>query len=422
MQPISHPAPLARRRLARRVISTITLACLAAGGWFAWAHFRGGPTPTTYTTVEATQGDVIQSVTASGTLSPVVTVEVGSQTSGRIAELLVDYNSEVKAGQVIARLDPQITEGAVAQARARLSSARADLTRAQATLTNAKQTYERTVALEQAGSVATADVEAALAAKRSAEASVVAAKAGITEATASLKQADVNLAYTTITSPIDGVVISRSVDVGQTVAASLSAPVLFVIAEDLRKMEVHTSVAESDVGQLAAGMKVEFTVDAYPEDTFTGTVKQVRYEATTVSNVVTYDAVVEVTNDQLKLRPGMTANVTFVVADARDVLTVPSKALRYRPATAKKPERSERGKRDRKSAAVWVLRDNVPVRVAVQTGLTDGTTTAVTSDELAPGDLVITGDSTAKKATTQTQGQGGNNRGSRGGGRPPSPF
>ncbi len=456
MQPISQPSRLAGRRLLRRVVTLIALASLAAGGWLTWQHYRGGAAPVTYTTTEVSRGDVVQSVTASGTLSPVVTVEVGSQTSGRIAELLVDYNSEVKAGQVIARLDPQLAEGSVAQVKARLASAKADLTRAEAALDNARQQHARQVALEKSGAVALADVETAYAAKRSAEASVVAARAGVTEARASLEQAEANLAYTTVTSPIDGVVISRSVDVGQTVAASLSAPVLFVIAEDLRKMEVHTSVAESDVGQLVAGMKVEFTVDAYPDDTFTGAVKQVRFEATTVSSVVTYDAVVEVGNDALKLRPGMTANVTFVIAEARDVLTVPSKALRYRPATAAadgaRPDGAPRGERTaradgaprgergpradgaargprtdgatrgarggRRGNALWVLRDGVPVRVKIEPGLTDGTQLAVTSDELQPGDLVITADSTVKAPSSSASSS---RRG--GGGRPPpSPF
>lgn len=427
MKPISHAAPLPRHRLTRRVLPLAVLVAAALGGWLIWRQLRDGPAPTTYTTVEVTQGDVTQSVTASGTLSPVVTVEVGSQTSGRIKELLVDYNDRVTKGQVIARLDPQLNEGAVAQARARLASARADLTRAEATLTNARQSYTRAVALEQGGTASRADVEAALAARRTAEASVTAAKAGITEARASVENAEANLAYTTITSPIDGVVISRSVDVGQTVAASLQAPVLFVIAEDLRKMEVHTSVAESDVGQLAAGMKVEFTVDAYPQDTFTGVVRQVRYEATTVSNVVTYDAVVEVANDALKLRPGMTANVTFVIAEARDVRTVPSKALRYRPASARRPATKTRNggggaggdaPARRRAEAVWVLRDGAPARVEVTTGLSDGTTTAITGGELHAGDVVITGDST--QAPSGNGGGAANRR--TGGPRPPTPF
>ncbi|MCA9674240.1 MAG: efflux RND transporter periplasmic adaptor subunit [Myxococcales bacterium] len=436
MKPIGHPGPhLARHRVARRVATVVALAAIAAGAWFGYHWWRGGPTPTTYTTVEVGRGDVVQAVTATGTLSPVVTVEVGSQVSGRVKELLADYNDHVTKGQVLARLDPAILTGEVARARARLTSAKAELTRAQATLTNARAQYTRTKGLADEGLVAAADVDTALAAQRTAEASVSSARAGITEATAALAQAEVNVGYTTITSPIDGVVISRSVDVGQTVAASLSAPVLFVLAEDLRRMEVHTSVAESDVGQLRDGMQVELSVDAFPDRTFVGTVAQVRYEATTVSNVVTYDAVVAVDNADGALRPGMTVNATFLVAERRDVLTVPVKALRYRPAGAATTRRttgsgtgaatrgtgsstgtgstgarrpgSSRGGASGRGSAVWVLRDGAPVRVHVETGLTDGSVTEISGGELAAGDLVITGDSTATTTTTSAQPRGG---------------
>src|SRR5688500_2412564 len=278
------------RRLVRTLMTVAVLAGVAVGTWVGVSYWRQAA-PTTYTTSETRRGDVVSAATASGTLAPVVQVDVGSQVSGRVTELLVDYNDTVAAGQVIARIDPQQFESAVAQAKARLGSARADLTRTQAVVANAKAQHARVAGLIKDGAVAQAEVDAALADWKSAESQVVSARAGITEAQAALDQARTNLAYTTITSPIDGIVIARSVDVGQTVAASLSAPVLFVIAGDLRQMEVHTSVAESDVGQLVEGMKVEFSVDAFPEKTFTGTVKQVRFEATSVSNVVTYDAV-----------------------------------------------------------------------------------------------------------------------------------
>jgi HlyD family secretion protein len=327
------PVPYAVR-VRRKIIPLITSVGLLVGGYFGYRWYKGEPTPLTYTTQAVSRGDVIQAVTASGTLSPVVKVDVGSQVSGRIQELLVDYNDKVTAGQVIARIDPETVKSAVQQANARVVSARADLAKAKATAANAKLEYERAVELGKTGAISRSDIDAAQLAARSAEASVTSAQSNIVESQASLDQAKTNLTYTTIKSPIDGIVISRAVNVGQTVAASLSAPTLFTIAGDLKQMEVHTSVAESDVGQLTEGMRVEFTVDAFPDDTFTGTVKQVRFEATTVSNVVTYDAVVDVANDQLKLRPGMTANVTFVVAEAQDVLTVSAKALRYRPANA----------------------------------------------------------------------------------------
>ncbi|HUQ04265.1 MAG TPA: efflux RND transporter periplasmic adaptor subunit [Kofleriaceae bacterium] len=425
-------------------VPIVVVAVLAAGGFFGYRAWHDQPTPTTYTTTAAARGTVVQSVTASGTLSPVVRSTVGSQVSGRITEILVDYNDHVKAGQILARLDKQLLAGQVAQARARLASARAELVRAQATAENARISYERTAALLESGAVSTAEVEAAKAAHLSAKASIQTAKSSIVEATAAVENATTNLAYTTITSPIDGVVISRSVDAGQTVAASLQAPELFVIAGDLSKMELHAAVAEADVGQLKDGMRVDLAFDAFPERTFAGAVRQVRNQATTTSNVVTYDAVVAVENTDGALRPGMTATATFIVAEAKDSLVVPQKALRYRPADAKPPARDrERPARDttasanpgrsrqwngeRRSGAVWVLREGKPVRVRVEPGLSDGTTTAITSDELKEGDLVITTDSkqgAAGAATPQNGARNGSgNRGNTGGRRgPPALF
>ena len=407
METIAHtPRGPARRRAA---ILLASIAAVSAAGWFGYQRWSEEPPPT-YTTTAVRRGDVVQSVTASGTLSPVVQVEVGSQVSGRIKELFADYNDEVKKGQVIARIDPQTFETAVAQAQARLRSARADLVRLQAGSANAKAQYDRVAGLVASGAVARADVETALATYQAADAQVTAARANITEAEGAVEQAKTNLTYTTITAPIDGIVISRSVDVGQTVAASLSAPVLFVIAGDLRQMEVHTTVAESDVGQLKTGMPVRFTVDAFPDKTFTGAVKQVRFEAQTVSNVVTYDAVVGVENANLELRPGMTANATFVIAERKDVLVAPGKALRFRPATAERPDGATRQRsarpdgaaRDgtrRGGGAVWVLRNGAPARVAIQPGLADGSNVEVAGGELREGDLVITASGTGSGTT-----------------------
>jgi HlyD family secretion protein len=241
-----------------------------------------------------------------------------------------------------------------------------------------------------------AHVDTARAEARAADASVSAARADVTLARASVDQSQANLAYTKIVSPIDGVVVSRNVNIGQTVAASLSAPTLFVLAEDLQKMELHTNVAEADVGQIATGQKVEFTVDAFPSRTFEGTVKQVRYAAQTVSNVVTYDAVVLVGNQDLSLRPGMTANATFVIAEKKDVLTIPSAAMRYRPANAQPPPRGPRGRGGPRT--IYVLRGGEPQPVQVKLGLSDGSVTEVAEvveGQLAPGDLIITGDGSA---------------------------
>jgi len=379
-------APRRPRRAWRWAKRVLVLLVLAGAGIAAWLYYDGwyqedsGPT---YSLASVERGDVVTLVTASGTLNPIVQVEVGSQVSGRIKELLVDYNDTVTRGQLVATIDPAIFESAVHQAEARLAAAQADLARAEAQAAGAKAKFQRLYGLRETGAVAPLDIDVARADRRAADASVLSAQAAVTLAEAALDEAGQNLAYTRITSPTDGVVVSVSVDVGQTVAASFSAPTLFIIAEDLRQMEVHTNVAESDVGQIVPEQKVEFTVDAYPDRTFTGKVRQVRYAAQTVSNVVTYDAVVTVANDDLKLRPGMTANVSFIVEERRGVLTVPSVAFRFRPANA----RSAPG-------GVWVLRDGKPVAVAVRTGLSDGSMAEVLGTGLGEGDEVILGDGT----------------------------
>ena len=312
--------------------SILTLSLLGAGGWFVYDRYLKVEIPAIeYQSQPAARGRVTATVTASGTLSPVKTVEVGSQVSGRIIELMADFNSQVKKGDVIARIDASLLESDKARSKANLMSAKASLTRAVADRDNAKVMLERSRKLASSGVASEQEVDTALLAYTTAKASVETAQASVSVAQAAIETAAVNLEYTTIVSPIDGVVISRDVSVGQTVAASLSAPKLFLIAEDLRAMEVHTSVAESDVGALKPEMKVNFTVDAYPNERFRGIVQQIRKASTTTQNVVTYDAVVRVDNDQLKLRPGMTASVTFIVEDRRDALLVPNTALRFTP-------------------------------------------------------------------------------------------
>ena len=295
-----------------------------------------------------------------------------------------------------------------------------------ATAANAKAAAERAVSLVPSGAIAAADVDAARAARSVADAAVAAARAAIVVARAQVASAETNLAYTTITAPIDGVIISRSVDPGNTVAASLQAPELFVIAGDLARMELHASVAEADVASVHDGQEVELAFDAVPERTFTGTVRQIRNQAVTTSNVVTYDAVVTVANPDGVLRPGMTATATFVVARAEDALLVPARALRYRPSFVAAPTRPAgarptgkppTGASPRGRSAVWVLRGGVPVRVTVATGMTDGTSTVVTGG-LAEGDLVITADSQTKATATSASG-GARRSGSSGG--PPGP-
>ena len=280
---------------------------------------------------QAGQGRLVAKVTATGTLSALVTVQVGSQVSGRIAELHADFNSEVKKGQLIAKIDPQLFQAAVEQARANLVAAQGNLAKAKAQAVDAQRQAERARALAAKKLIAQADVDTAQSNADAAAAGVQAAEGQVAQARAALNQAQVNLAYTDILSPTNGMVISRNVDVGQTVAASLQAPTLFVIAEDLTKMQVDTSVAEADVGRLRGRHGGHLHRRRLPAEVFHGKVRQIRNAPQTVQNVVTYDAVIDVDNPELKLKPGMTANVTFVYAEKDDVLRVPNAALRFKP-------------------------------------------------------------------------------------------
>jgi HlyD family secretion protein len=374
------------------------------------------------------RGRIVAQVTATGTLSALVTVQVGSQVSGRIQKLYVDFNSPVKKGQLIAKLDPELFQAALAQARANHAAAKGDLVRARVQAADAARQLARTRTLAERKLVAQADLDTAQANAEAAAASVESASGKVEQAKAALVQAEVNLAYTSIVSPISGTVISRSVDVGQTVAASLQAPTLFVIAEDLSKMQVDTSVAEADIGKLRDGMAASFTVDAFPGRRFQGAVRQIRNAPQTVQNVVTYDAVVDVANQDLALRPGMTANVSFVHAERDNVLRVPNAALRFRPppdflaagrngngggadGAARRGGAAAQGGGGRGEAAgrrdgagpsgggtprdpdrrtVWVLRDGAPSPVRLRTGVSDGSTTEVLEGDLREGDVAIT--------------------------------
>ncbi len=286
---------------------------------------------------------IVGRITASGTLQAVVTVQVGAQVSGRIQALHADFNSVVKKGELIAVLEPQLFQAAVAQASANHRAARASVAQARAKALDADRQYKRVKELQAEGLASQIDVDTAQTTAAVAEAQVDSAKASVDQAAAQLNQAQVNLSYTKILSPIDGVVISRSVDVGQTVAASLSAPVIFTIAEDLRKMQVNTSISEGDVGRLEPAMNSYFTVDAFPGQRFTGTIHEIRNAAQTVQNVVTYNALIDVANDDLKLRPGMTANTTIIYAQRDDVIAVPNQALRFRPPPEMTPSASASG-------------------------------------------------------------------------------
>jgi HlyD family secretion protein len=340
----------------------------------------GGNGAAEYQTSTITRGAITQAVTATGTLNPVVNVQVGSQISGNIQKLSVDFNSPVKAGQIVAEIDPAVFQAAVMQAQG-------DLENAQAGLELAQITEKRTEDLVAKQNSAQADLDQARATLHQAQANV-----RIKEG--ALQKAKVDLERCTITSPIDGIVISRSVDVGQTVAASLSAPVIFTIANDLSKMQIDANVAEADIGTVDVGQKVDFTVDAFPWRTFHGEVVQVRNAPIVVQNVVTYDTVIGVNNTDLKLKPGMTANVSIVGAQRDNALRISNAALRFRPPDATPSPmggRAGRGKpgEHQVERTVYVLRSSNPAAARIRTGISDGIFTEVL-DGLKEGDRVIT--------------------------------
>src|SRR5438874_9616243 len=354
----------------------------------------------TYQTAMVARGPITQAVTATGTLNPVVNVQVGSQVSGNIQKLFADFNSRVKAGDVVAQIDPVLFQATVTQAEG-------DLANAQAALELAKVNATRTQELFAKKNSSQADVDQATANLHQAEANVK-IKQG------ALDKAKADLDHCTIKSPVDGEVISRSVDVGQTVAASLQAPVIFTIANDLTKMQIDANVAEADVGVVTVDQNVDFSVDAFPNRTFHGKVVQVRNAPITVQNVVTYDTVIGVNNADLKLKPGMTANVSIVIAHRDDVLKISNAALRYRPANAPTPERSPSGQNRGgaggagsagprvRGRTVYVLRGGEAQPVQIKTGISDGTTTEV-MEGLADKDRVITGQLNAPNAASPPQ-------------------
>jgi HlyD family secretion protein len=364
------------------------------------------------------KGEILDAITATGKINAVITVSVGSQVSGTIQQIFVDFNSRVRKGQVIALIDPRLLEASVVQARGSVDNMKAALERAQVGVIDTERTNRRNRELVKDGFVAQSDVdssqtawEQALALKRSAE-------AALQQVEGALKVAETNLEYATIRSPVDGIVISRNVDVGQTVAASFQTPTLFSIAQDLTKMQVDTSVDESDIGRAVLGQTVTFTVDAWPEKTFPGEVAQVRNSPIVTQNVVTYNVVVLVDNRELLLKPGMTANVSIEVKKFRDVLKIPNAALRYRPAS-KEGEGASTGKRrgngkskEAGDQRVYLLgKDGKPVPVRIKTGASNGTFTLLLEGDLKEGDLLVTGESQGKKAggsaTPPGMGMGG---------------
>ena len=449
------------------IVAGLVAAMAALGAW-ALLHRRAD---IQYRTVAIGRGDIAASVSATGNPNAVVTVQVGSQVSGNILALYADFNTKVKKGQVVARIDPQIFQAKVDQARATLNSqqaavvnaeaqiakSRADVASAQAAVANAKAnvvkaqsavndakakldrrlvlveqgimtkedgetaqaTYDQAVALLDAANAeytaAQENVNAANAEVRVAQTQFDSAQAQVKEAQAALAQAQLDLDHTYITAPVDGVVVARNIDVGQTVAASLQAPTLFQVAQDLTKMQVDTNVSEADIGRAQVGMTATFTVDAYPGRIFKGTVSSIRQAPINVQNVVTYDVVIAVSNPDLKLFPGMTANVKILVDEHPDALRIPNAALRYHPAES--PAGARTGASS--SQVVWILDQNdEPKAVSVTLGLTDGTYTEVTGGALSQGDRVIMasfGKNQQSSSAAASPFGGGNSGGRRGG-------
>jgi HlyD family secretion protein len=425
----------------RTALVTFLLASLG-GSTYAFYSLRGGDDSPVVTTARVTAGAIVDTVGASGTVQAVTTVQVGSQVSGRILSLHADYNSIVKAGQLLATLDPSLFLAQIDQARANLVRAEADVERLRAAAEDAQRKLDRAAELWARELIPQTEREAADVAVRSAQAQVRSAEAGVTQARAALGQQEVNLSHTRITSPIDGIVLDRAVDVGQTVAASMQAPTIFVLAADLTAMQVVASLDESDIGRIRPGQAVTFTVDAYPDDAFEGTVRQVRLQPQVVQNVVTYDTVIDVPNPRLQLKPGMTANVTIEVARRDQAIRVPNSALRFRPsvetfaamgqtmpenapATRTAPTRAPENEPPtvagatldslfapvtvaESSGRLWVLDEGRLTAVPVRLGLSDGQTTELLAGGLTAGDEVVTSVALAG-AEVRTSVAGGQN-------------
>jgi HlyD family secretion protein len=385
----------------RKLFVTALFASAVAASLGAY-YLRHGGEEVAVSTATVSVGDVVVSVSATGSLEAVTTVEVGSQVSGTIAALHADFNSIVRAGQLLAEIDPSLLRAQTEQARASTLSAEAAVERLRVTLADARVTADRTVRLHARQLATTSELDAASVAVRLAEAQLRSGEAQLTQVKASLRQCEVNEQHARIYSPIEGIVISRSVDVGQTVAASMQAPTLFTLAADLSRLRLKASVGEADVGQVREGQVVRFRVDAYPGESFSGSVTQIRLQPTTSQNVVTYTAMIDVPNPEFRLRPGMTATTTIEIARRDQVTRVPNTALRFRPTAAMfaalgQPQPVAAARRagitpgpppaaTTRPAIVWAWAEGHLQAVSIATGVSDGSYTEVVRD--APADTV----------------------------------
>lgn len=366
----------------KKIIAVVVIVIILGVALFFF--FKNKENGLKYRTEKVARGNIEASVTATGTVNAVTTVLVGTQVSGTIKNIYADFNSPVKQGQLIAQIDPATFEAQVDQARANVLSAKANLEKTEATLVDAKRTFDRNKQLFSKDLIARSDVDTAETNYEASKAQVTASKAQVAQTEAALRISETNLRYTRIVSPVNGTIVSRNVDIGQTVAASFQTPTLFTIAQDLTKMQIDSSVAEADIGRIKVGQPVEFTVDAYPDSPFKGSVSEIRNAPITVQNVVTYDVVVKVDNPELKLKPGMTANVTIIISSKKDVLRIPNAALRFRPSEMRgKAEQKEKG------SGVWIVDNRKPKRIEVTTGISDGNYTELLSDNIKEGQELI---------------------------------
>jgi HlyD family secretion protein len=407
----------------RKVLFSTAVLLLAGGAGFAYWRMGADPVEAPFVTIPVQRGNITQIVSSTGTLQAGVTVQVGSQVSGTIDKLFANFNSKVNAGDVVAQLNQDKFKAAVDQARANLAAAQSNFAKAKVGVEDAGRTLERTRELRKRELTAQSELDAAQTAYDAAVAQLEVNKAQVAQAQAAINQVSVDLNNTTIRSPVDGIVISRNVDVGQTVAASLQAPTLFTIANDLSKMEVHSNVDEADVGNVWEGQEVTFTVDAFPARRFRGKVYQVRNAPVNVQGVVTYNAVARIDNKELLLKPGMTASVQFLVSRKEDVLAIPNMAMRFKPPDQKdeaedllRQDRSRVAKpvgtrrtsraagagggagRGNRRVTVYVLKENRARPVEIQLGITDGSRTEVRDGELNENDPLIIATSSAGAA------------------------
>jgi HlyD family secretion protein len=411
--PPAQPAQVRKRLPKSWIIGGLLALAVVAAIALAWWSLSPGAS-VRYATAPVTRGAVTRAVVATGTVNPVLTIIVGSYVSGVIQSLNCDYNTQVKEGQVCAKIDPRPYQTVVDQNQANLAVAQAQLEKDKASLDYAQLNYDRNARLSQTNAVSKDALDIAKSTLDQARAQIGVDEATIEQRQAQLEAAQVSLGYTDIVSPVNGTVVSRNVTVGQTVAASFQTPTLFLIATDLTKMQVDTNVSESDIGDIKEGDKAYFTVDAFPRRTFEGAVTQVRQSPQNIQNVVTYDVVVGVNNTDLALKPGMTAASRIVTEERTDVLRVPSQALRYAPAATRpaaarggtSPAAKPATSADANQGAVWVLRDGKPIRVAIVAGLDDDSHAEIVSGDVKPGDRVIIAEqrSSANNASAAANG------------------